>query len=218
MARPAAHTAARPAEPPVTVDQVLEQLEAVRRNGEGRWMARCPAHGDRSASLSVREGDDGRVLLHCFSGCTFLEVVAALRLEPQQLFPPAAEPWRPTAPRHDPQREARALLERLRALHSPVAPDRLAAELDLIGRLILGGPRAFAELPPGFTAARLQAFPLRMLFLAMTELVKQGTPRRWFSPLALRRELDRASAIWGAPGTQHHAFAWARLAIRQVTP
>ncbi len=61
MARPATHTGARTAEPPVTVDQVLEQLEAVRRNGDGRWMASCPAHGDRSASLSVREGDDGRL-------------------------------------------------------------------------------------------------------------------------------------------------------------
>jgi len=209
---------ARPNAPAVSVDQVLEQLEAVRRNGEGRWMARCPAHGDRSASLSVREGGDGRVLLHCFSGCTFAEVAGALRLEPRQLFPPSAEPWRPTAPRHDPQREARALLERLRTLHSPVAPDRLVNELILVRELILGGTTAFAELPPGFTGARFLTFPLRLIFEAMAELVKQGTPRRWFSPLALQRELDRATAACGTPGTQPNAFAWARLAIRQVIP
>jgi hypothetical protein len=42
----------------VTVEEFLGDLEKVRRNGAG-WIARCPAHEDRSPSLSVREGDDG---------------------------------------------------------------------------------------------------------------------------------------------------------------
>jgi hypothetical protein len=37
--------------------------------------------------LSVREGDDGRVLLHCFAGCSVNEVVAALGIELSDLFP-----------------------------------------------------------------------------------------------------------------------------------
>jgi hypothetical protein len=32
-------------------------------------MARCPAHDDRIPSLSVSQGDDGRILLHCHAGC-----------------------------------------------------------------------------------------------------------------------------------------------------
>jgi hypothetical protein len=51
-------------------------------------MAKCPAHKDRRASLSVRELDDGRVLLHCFAQCDVASVVAALGLQMEDLFPP----------------------------------------------------------------------------------------------------------------------------------
>lgn len=41
-------------------------------------MCRCPAHDDRTASLSV--SDDGeKVLVHCFAGCEQAAVIAALR-------------------------------------------------------------------------------------------------------------------------------------------
>lgn len=43
------------------------------------WMARCPAHRDRTPSLSITEGSDGRALVHCFGGCPQEAVVAALR-------------------------------------------------------------------------------------------------------------------------------------------
>jgi len=50
-------------------------------------MARCPAHADRSASLSVAEGADGRVLLHCFACCELSDVLAAIGLQVGDLFP-----------------------------------------------------------------------------------------------------------------------------------
>src|SRR5947209_8384112 len=56
-----------------------------RRSGSG-WMARCPAHDDRQASLSISEGTDGRVLLYCHAGCSLTDVLAAVRLEPRDLF------------------------------------------------------------------------------------------------------------------------------------
>ena len=71
-------------------EKVLGGLERVRRTGVGRWVARCPAHKDRTASLSVRELDDGRVLLHDFAGCSTESVVAALGLRMEDLFPPRA--------------------------------------------------------------------------------------------------------------------------------
>jgi putative DNA primase/helicase len=43
------------------------------------WMARCPAHDDREPSLSIRDGDQGRVLIHCFAGCDQRDVIATLR-------------------------------------------------------------------------------------------------------------------------------------------
>jgi len=67
------------------LEKVLERLEGVKRNGGG-FLARCPGHDDRHASLSISEGRDGRVLLKCFSGCEFEEIVAALGLEPRDLF------------------------------------------------------------------------------------------------------------------------------------
>lgn len=51
---------------------------------KGHWsgrsgMCRCPAHGDRKPSLSVSETRDGRVLVHCFTGCDQMQVIGALR-------------------------------------------------------------------------------------------------------------------------------------------
>jgi len=66
---------------------LLERLEGVRQTGDGRWVARCPAHDDKSPSLSVRELGDGRILLHCFAGCEALEILAAVDLKFSDLFP-----------------------------------------------------------------------------------------------------------------------------------
>lgn len=63
----------------LTLDAVLGVLRGVRRCGHG-WVALCPAHDDQVPSLSVGDGG-GRPLLHCFAGCTFGEILAALRAE-----------------------------------------------------------------------------------------------------------------------------------------
>lgn len=68
-------------------DTLLSRLDGVRQVRPGAWMARCCAHEDRSPSLSVRELDDGRVLVHCFAGCDAGEVLAAVGLELADLFP-----------------------------------------------------------------------------------------------------------------------------------
>ena len=75
----------------MTADDVVAKLDRVRRVGDGRWVARCPAHEDRSPSLSVRALDDGRTLLHCFAGCAVEDIVGALGLTLEDLFPPRLE-------------------------------------------------------------------------------------------------------------------------------
>lgn len=67
---------------------LLSRLDHVKRTGSGRWLARCPAHADKSPSLSVREMDDGRILLHDFAGCEVEEILAAVDLTFDDLFPP----------------------------------------------------------------------------------------------------------------------------------
>lgn len=48
-----------------------------KRTGKG-FMCCCPAHDDRSPSLSITDSDNN-ILLHCFAGCTFEEITCALR-------------------------------------------------------------------------------------------------------------------------------------------
>ncbi len=40
--------------------------------------ARCPAHDDQLPSLSLANGHDGRLLLYCYAGCSFREIIQAL--------------------------------------------------------------------------------------------------------------------------------------------
>lgn len=49
-----------------------------RRSGR-TWLACCPAHDDRDPSLAIRDGDDGRVLVHCHAGCDQKGVIDVLR-------------------------------------------------------------------------------------------------------------------------------------------
>ena len=71
----------------MNTDALLSRLEAVKRTGPGRWIARCPGHEDRSPSLSIRETDDGRILLHDFAGCPTEEILGAVGLAFDALFP-----------------------------------------------------------------------------------------------------------------------------------
>lgn len=76
----------------MTAEALLELLSGVKRTARG-WSSRCPSHNDKFPSLSVREADDGRILLHCFAGCTTSDVCNALGLRLADLFldPPTGQ-------------------------------------------------------------------------------------------------------------------------------
>lgn len=77
------------------VDILLARLEQVRRYGDG-WRARCPSCGGRSRDkVSIAVSESGRVLVHCFSGCTAAEVIAAAGLQLGDLFPKRLAPESP---------------------------------------------------------------------------------------------------------------------------
>lgn len=72
----------------MSAEAILSRLDRVKPVGRGRWRAQCPAHESKSgASLAITELDDGRVLLHDFGGCSVDEVLAALGLKLEDLFP-----------------------------------------------------------------------------------------------------------------------------------
>src|SRR4051794_26714905 len=89
----------------MTVDELLDRLDRVSRSGSG-WMARCPAHQDRRASLSIGVGADDRVLLKCFSGCEIADIVAALGIEMFDLFERGGGVGTPAASRATRQQSA----------------------------------------------------------------------------------------------------------------
>jgi hypothetical protein len=68
------------------VNRILDRLAGVKQTGPGRWMAKCPAHEDRTPSLSIRETEDGRILINDFGGCGSIEVMAAIDLKLSDLF------------------------------------------------------------------------------------------------------------------------------------
>lgn len=50
---------------------------AIKPNGTG-YMVRCPAHDDKNPSLSLNNSTDGKLLVHCFAGCSQESVLRAL--------------------------------------------------------------------------------------------------------------------------------------------
>ena len=103
----------------MSVDVLLSKLERARKTGADSWLACCPHHGDKHPSMTMRELEDGRVLLHCFTGCSVEEILGSVGLEFDALFP-----------------EKRLTDERLKPLRRPFnAHDVLKAvclELDIV--------------------------------------------------------------------------------------
>jgi hypothetical protein len=62
------------------LELVLGKLSGVRKHG-GYWMARCPAHDDAHASLSIARGTSQPVVFKCHAGCDRDAILDALGLE-----------------------------------------------------------------------------------------------------------------------------------------
>lgn len=67
-------------------ENMLSLLGGVKVTGAGKWQARCPSHDDKSPSLSVKETNDGTLLLRCWAGCNASEIVGAMGLGLSDLF------------------------------------------------------------------------------------------------------------------------------------
>lgn len=78
------------------IEKLLHQLQQVRRTPRGHT-ARCPAHIDKTPSLSVSEGERG-ILIKCWAGCTLQAICQTLGIREADLFFDASVPrgQRPT--------------------------------------------------------------------------------------------------------------------------
>lgn len=121
------------------LETLLHRLEAVKPRARGSWIARCPAHEDRSPSLSIREAQDGVVLLKCFAGCSVDDIVQAVGLVLSDLFPPRTEGieagqkarHKPPVPWRDCLRALRHHLTVVAIASNDIAAGRVLAESDL---------------------------------------------------------------------------------------
>lgn len=69
--------------------EILRSLQKVKQTGNGKFIACCPVHSDRSPSLAITEKPDKMILLHCFGcGAGGVDICNALGIDPISLFPP----------------------------------------------------------------------------------------------------------------------------------
>jgi 5S rRNA maturation endonuclease (ribonuclease M5) len=83
-------------------EMLLPRLTGLRKSGAG-YEAKCPAHDDGRASLSVSTGKEHPVVLHCHAGCDRDAVLEALGLKWTDLCQPRDEKadegeWTPRGP------------------------------------------------------------------------------------------------------------------------
>lgn len=206
--------------------RLLEVLEGVRANGDG-WIARCPVPehgkgmGDRNASLSVAEKENGWPRIHCFAGCQDEDVLAVLGLRWADLKPEVADGNRAVAnpPRSRP-RPSPPNPEAGNAAPLPSEEDaqgwaaRLLANDGLVERLReLRGwtPDALRRLEVGFDGKRL-TLPVRDAEGAIVNLCRyspnpkgeerkmlalKGRPRGLYPP---PEQLPTSERIWIVEG------------------
>lgn len=71
----------------MNIDEFLARLHGAKKSSSG-FVALCPAHEDKTTSLSITE-KDSKILLHCFAGCDYKDILAKLNLSEKDLFQPA---------------------------------------------------------------------------------------------------------------------------------
>jgi hypothetical protein len=74
----------------MSIENILSRLNKVKRSGHNQFMACCPAHEDRSPSLSIKDAGDGRILINCLAGCSSIDVLGAIGMDFADVMPAKA--------------------------------------------------------------------------------------------------------------------------------
>ena len=88
----------------MNINDFLGYFEKSYRSGKDEYQCLCPAHNDKTASLSIKNLPDERILIHCFAGCAANDILKAVGLTfddivPKRLgdFKPVSKPFNPYA-------------------------------------------------------------------------------------------------------------------------
>jgi hypothetical protein len=155
--------------------------------GHGQYLCHCPVpthgkqRGDRNASLSLADGDDGRLLFHCHAGCDPSDVLYELRQQRLVEENHNSTYWRDT------RRRWRAPPTKL-----PQEPNRVAIALweaaqPATGTLVetyVASRKLHLPLPPTLRFHPALKHSTGSMWPAMIALVTRGTDDK---PLAIHR-------------------------------
>ena len=177
------------------------RAEAIARALGGRrvgsiWMACCPSHNDRHPSLAIRDGHDGKVLVHCHAGCGQAQIIEALRVRglwpacPQRLA--TVRRFTPLAPiigrAHHPNANRREAALRIWREAEPAEGTQVESYLRSRGIAI--------AIPPALRFHPALSHPSGGRWPAMVALVTRGTDLK---PVAIHRTFLAASGKRKAP-------------------
>jgi putative DNA primase/helicase len=157
---------------------VLDALgESVRPAGAG-WSARCPAHSDRHASLSISIGDNGAALMRCHAGCSIEAITAAMGLAVKDLFPPRQN--------HNGNGAARKIV----AIYDYVGPNG-----DIVHQTVRYNPRGFSQRRPDGRGGHIWKMDgvLRVLY-RLIEL-RESSPDEWVYICEGEKDCDRLASV-----------------------
>lgn len=71
----------------MSIQTILSKLHKVKNRGDGKWMACCPVHHEKTPSLSIKD-NNGNILIHCFGcGASGVDVCNAIGEDVSELFP-----------------------------------------------------------------------------------------------------------------------------------
>ncbi len=130
----------------MTAPELAARLEATKTNAG--WSAKCPAHEDKTASLSIGEGTEGRVLIFCHAGCQPRSILEKLNLTLSDLMPPKTDTHNGTAP----ARSTRPPPPVKAAPNAPTKPARVWPTIEAA---------AHGITPPGCTLVAVYQYPHR---------------------------------------------------------
>src|SRR5215472_13797592 len=63
----------------MTAAEIAAALGGGQQSGSPWLRCTCPAHGSSTLSLAIRDGDSGRLVVNCWGGCDWRDVVAELQ-------------------------------------------------------------------------------------------------------------------------------------------
>jgi hypothetical protein len=115
----------------IAAEDIARALNGHRTGSQ--WIAHCPAHEDKRPSLAVRDGDNGRVLVRCHTGCDQRDVIDALKALDLWETPERSAPYRPrprpaAKPETDNRAKARWLWQRSQPIQGTLAEIYLRRE------------------------------------------------------------------------------------------